>query len=164
MEALIIKDVRDALSCIRNPRFYETERGFQGELNAELRSRLLEFELNGALVEQEYQKRIKEHGFRTRPDMIIHVPFEGSEFQNRSEGNFVVIELKHRSSRNGARDDYQNLSRMCHELRYPLAIFINIDSDDTFVDECAALTHGVIHAFAVRLSNGEVEMTEQTRT
>ena len=160
----LIQTIRDSLLGIKNPRFYETERGFQGELNAELRSRLPELELEGAVVEQEYQKRMKDHGFRIRPDLIIHVPFEGAGFERRSEGNFVVVEIKHRARRSRAKDDYQNLSRMCHELGYRMAIFINIDSDETFIDECLHQAQGVIYAFAVKLVNGEVQIKEETGT
>lgn len=163
MEALI-EVIRDSLSAIRNPRFYETERGFQGELLSELRSRLPSLELNGAIVEQEYQKRIKDHGFTIRPDLIIHVPFEGSDYVNRSEGNFVVFELKLRSNRINARNDYINLSQMCDVLGYPLAVFINIDSDETFFEECKGLCHGTFQAFAVKLANNKVLISEQTRT
>lgn len=163
MDALI-KTIKDSLLGITNPRFYETERGFQGELNAELRSRLSGLELDGAIVEQEYQKRMKDHGFTIRPDLIIHVPFERAGFERRSEGNFVVIEIKRRASRKSAKEDYQNLSRMCQALGYPMAVFINIDSDETFINECNHPAQGVIHALAVKLKNGEVKITEKTRT
>ncbi|MCZ2808749.1 MAG: hypothetical protein O2V44_05290 [Candidatus Bathyarchaeota archaeon] len=163
MEALV-ETFRNSLLSITNARFYETERGFQGELSAELRTRLKKLEINGAIVEQEYQKRMREHGFRIRPDLVIHIPFEGAEFESRSQGNFVVVELKLRASRNSARADYENLKGMCQKLGYPLAIFINIDSDETFIDECSPPGDGSIHAFAVRLNEGEVQITKQSRT
>ena len=53
------------------------------------------------IVKQEYQKRMKEHGFRIRPNIIIHVPFKNTGFASRHEGNFVVIELKHRVTERG---------------------------------------------------------------
>lgn len=93
MEGLL-NIIRESLSSIVNPHFFKTERGFQGELNSELRQRLPSLEIDGAIVEQEYQKRMREHGFRIRPDIIIHIPFEQSELNSRKEGNFVVIELK----------------------------------------------------------------------
>lgn len=163
MEALI-DSFRNALLSITNARFYKTERGFQGELSAELRARLAEFEIDGAIVEQEYQKRMRDHGFRIRPDLVVHIPFEDGGFASRSEGNFVVVELKHHANKSSARTDYQNLQRMCQELGYPLAVFINIDSNETFIDECPPLDHGVIYAFAVRFIEGEVHITEQSRT
>ncbi|WP_233081920.1 hypothetical protein [Rheinheimera soli] len=159
---ILIDTIRDSLLAITHPRFYETERGFQGQLNAELNFRLQDLEIDGAIVEQEYQKRIKDHGFKIRPDLIVHIPFEGAGFDSRSVGNFVVIELKHRANRKSARADYQNLHRMCDVLGYPLAVFINIDSDKTFIDECMPLNNGSIHAFAVKLTDGQVEITEQT--
>jgi hypothetical protein len=159
----LLQAVKESLLGITNERFYETERGFQGELNAELRSRLSGFELEGAIVEQEYQKRMPYHGFRIRPDLIIHIPFEGTEFLSRSEGNFMVIELKHRASRSEARADYDNLIRMCETLGYPTAVFINIDSDETYIEESVQPTQASIYAFAVRLRGGEVQVTEQKK-
>lgn len=129
-----------------------------------MRSSLKELEIDGAIVEQEYQKRMRDHGFRVRPDLIIHIPFEDAGFESRSQGNFVVVELKRRASRSSARADYQNLQRMCQELGYPLAIFINIDSNETFIDECSSSGYGAIHAFAVRFIEGEVQVIEQSRT
>jgi hypothetical protein len=161
---ILLQTIRSALLGITNPRFYDTERGFQGELLAELRNRLPALELDGAIVEQEYQKRIPDHGFRIRPDIIIHTPFEDTNFTSRTNGNFVVIELKHRANRNKARADYHNLSRMCQELCYPLAIFINIDSDETFIDECPLPVQSQIYSFAVKLINREVVIVEQSRT
>ncbi|WP_444936532.1 hypothetical protein ACJJIW_01510 [Microbulbifer sp. JMSA004] len=157
----LLKAIKDSLLGITNERFYKTERGFQGELNAELRNRLPGFELEGAIVEQEYQKRIPYHGFRIRPDLIIHVPFEGADLQSRSEGNFVVIELKHRATRSDARADYENLYKMCESLGYPTAVFINIDSDETYIEESIQPSQASIYAFAVRLRGGEVQITEQ---
>jgi len=90
----ILNIIRDSLSSIDNPHFYNTELGFQGELVAEIRKRLPELEIDGAIVQQEYQKRMKDHGFRIRPDIIIHIPFEQTSFNSRQEGNFLVIELK----------------------------------------------------------------------
>ena len=59
--------VRESLLAVSCPRYYETERGFQGALLAELNSRLPSLQLADAIVEQEYQKRMPEHGIRIRP-------------------------------------------------------------------------------------------------
>ena len=84
--------MNDALASIRQRRLFETERGYQGELLAMLRPRLVGAALPGdPIVEQEYQKRIKDHGITIRPDIIIHVPFERGASQNRAEGNFAAI-------------------------------------------------------------------------
>jgi hypothetical protein len=48
--------------AVSTPRFFETERGYQGELLAELRAALLMLGLPGdAIVEQEYQKTFPKH-------------------------------------------------------------------------------------------------------
>lgn len=90
----------EALATIREPRFYDTERGYQGEVLAELRSRLVGAGLPGdPVVEQEYQKTIPQHGLTIRPDIIIHIPFDRGVTGSRREGNFVAVELKRRGSR-----------------------------------------------------------------
>lgn len=155
-----IEAIRSSLIAIKNPRFYDTERGFQGELGSELRIRLPEYSQEGAVIEHEYQKRMLNHGIRSRPDLIIHAPFDSSMFDNRTEGNFVAIELKHRARRNGANSDYRNLSEMGRLLKYPLLVFINIDSDETFIDECEVPSNTSVIAFAVKLVDGEVEVVQ----
>lgn len=158
---LLLQTIRNSLLGITNPRCYDTERGFQGELLSEIRNRLPQLGIDGAIVEQEYQKRNSEHGLKIRPDIIVHVPFVASMFESRSDGNFVVIEIKRRANRGEAIGDYESLCRMCQVLNYPLAVFINIDSDETFIDDCPPLAQGQIHSFAVRLINGSVEVMEQ---
>jgi hypothetical protein len=160
MDALI-QAIRDSLAAITTPRFYETERGYQGELYAELRKRLPIIEMEGAIIEQEYQKRMKDHGFRIRPDLIIHVPFEGSGLGSRAEGNFVVIELKHRASLKNAHVDFANLSAMCEALDYPLGVFINIASTDTHFANYEGPHRERLLAFAVQLSGDGVVIHEQ---
>ena len=157
----ILEIIRSSLSSITNPRFYETERGYQGELSAELRSRLPLLQLDGAIVEHEYQKRIKDHGFRIRPDIIIHVPFKYSNYTSRDEGNFVVIALKHQATEKKALIDYRNLSRMCEILGYPLGVFINIDSDETYFSNFQGPFKEKLYSFGVRLDSGQVVINEQ---
>ena len=160
----IVQAIKESLLEITHERFYETERGFQGEFGSELRSRLPKLELEGAIVEQEYQKRIRHHGFQTRPDLIIHIPFEETEHSSRSEGNFLVIEFKRRASRMDARADYENLHEMCEKLGYPLAVFINIDTEETYIEECIQPSQAKIYAFSVSLRDGEVQINEQANT
>lgn len=152
----ILKAISESLASINNPRFYETERGFQGELGAELRKRLSDFEIDGAIVEQEYQKRMRDHGIRIRPDIIIHIPFEGSGLADRTEGNFVVIELKHQASKEEAIADFQKLSDMCEALNYPLGVFINIASSKTYFDKYNGKLKERLHSFAVQIVDGVV--------
>ena len=156
----IIGMIRESLLAITNPHFYGTELGFQGELLSEIRARLPRLELDGAVVQQEYQKRLKVHGFRIRPEIIIHIPFEQSEFRQRAEGNFVVIELKLESTGPDALVDYEKLSSMCKLLDYPLAIFININSTETFYDDLD-IEKDRIHAFAVKIESGQVLLIEE---
>lgn len=157
----IVQAIKESLLKITNRRFYETERGFQGEFGSELRLRLPGLELKGAIVEQEYQKRIPDHGFQIRPDLIIHIPFEETEHSSRSEGNFAVIEFKRRASRMNAKADYENLHKMCEKLGYPLAVFINIDSEETYIEECIQPSHAKIYAFSVVLKDAKVHLNEQ---
>ncbi len=100
----------EALLTIREPRFFDTERGYQRELLAELRNRLGGAGLPGdPIVEQEYQKTIPHHGLTIRPDIIFHIPFERGVSDSRREGNFVAVELKRRASRRQAEDAFENL-------------------------------------------------------
>jgi hypothetical protein len=160
----ILEIIKASLSSIANPRFYETERGFQGELVGELRNRLPEIELEKTIVEQEYQKRIKDHGFKIRPDIIIHIPFKNSHFTSRREGNFVVIELKHRATENEALADYERLSSMCDVLGYPLGVFINIDSDETYIGKFQGPHMERLRSFSVHLENSQVILAEEYAT
>ena len=156
----ILQAIKDSLEAVVNPRFYATERGFQGEFGAELKSRLSDLEIDGAIVEHEYQKRIDNHGFRIRPDIIIHIPFEGSEYSTREEGNFVVIELKHQANEEKALSDYEHLSSMCKTLNYPLGVFININAKKTYFNKYNDPLKKQLRAFSVHLDEtGTVVIT-----
>jgi hypothetical protein len=147
--------LRDALENIREPRFFRTERGFQGELLVQLRNRLQNAELPGEpIVEQEYQKTIPLHRLNIRPDIIVHIPFDRGRAERRDQGNFVAMELKLRSTENEARGDFANLNQMREVLGYPLTIFINIDSDETHVAQCPEGLAGQTVCYAVRLEDG----------
>lgn len=83
-----------ALASVTDPHYYEDERGFQGEFYAQLRMRLRDMALpEGALLREEYPKRLAEHGLRIRPDIILHEPFDLSRHRGRNEGNHAVMEL-----------------------------------------------------------------------
>ena len=91
--------LQDALENIREPRLFETERGYQGELLVQLARRLEDAAFPGdPIVEQEYQKTMPLHGITLRPDVVIHIPFDRGNAERRDEGNFVAIELKLRST------------------------------------------------------------------
>lgn len=150
-----ITQLKESLIAIRNPRFYEAEMGFQGELISELRKRLPSLEWEGAIVEQEYYKKAERHGIRIRPDIIIHVPYDPDILESRKEGNFVVFELKLQADVDSALKDYAKLSKMCEILHYPLAIFINIACEKTYFDNYNGKNRDKIIAFSICLSDGE---------
>lgn len=149
----------DALGAITAPRFYETERGFQGALLAELQKTIPQHLLpDGAILEQEYQKRLYAHGVKIRPDIIIHEPFDETRHESRRDGNIAVIELKRDASANDAVGDFDSLIRMMEALDYPMAIFINIASATTHTDLVPAEWRQRITCIAVALHDGKVEI------
>ncbi len=159
-----ITQLKESLSTIINPRFYEAEMGFQGELISELRSRLPILKWDGSIIEQEYYKKAKKHGIRKRPDIIIHVPYNPKVHESRKEGNFVVIELKLKADVDSALKDYKKLSKMCEILNYPLAIFINIGCEETYLDNYNGKNKDKIIAFSIHLSEGQPILREKRGT
>lgn len=159
----LLDHIETALRQITNPRLYETERGFQGEFLCALRAVLPEGFLNDEmLIEQEYQKRLIEHGLRIRPDIIIHEPFDPARHAGRDDGNLAVIELKLSANASEAREDFANLAAMRKILSYPLAVFINIASTETHVTLAPEAVRGHLSCYAVRLNANEVEVTRAT--
>lgn len=156
----ILQAIRDSLSVVSHPRFYRTERGFQGEFGAELRNRLPGRVLDDYFVEHEYQKTLKDHGITIRPDLVVHIPYEGSGFASRAEGNCAVIEIKLKASKARALDDFAHIAEMCEKLDYSLGVFINIGSHQTFLDEYQGPHKQRIRAFAIRLVEGDVAVYE----
>jgi len=155
-----LKLLQESLQSIREPRLYETERGFQGELLAQLRGRIAYAQFPGEpIVEQEYQKTIPSHGLGTRPDIIVHIPFERGGAERRNQGNFVAIELKLRATQKEAADDFAKLAAIREALAYPLTIFINIGSDETCCAYCPKVITGKTVCFAVRLEDGNPVVT-----
>jgi len=141
--------IAECLRSVRQPRFFETERGYQGELLAELRARLPKVSLpGGTLVEQEYQKRFAEHGVNFRPNIIIHIPtpFGG----NRRYGNFAVFELKLKAGQAAARKDFTRLDAVLDVLDYSLGVFVNIASAHTHAARYSGQFGERIHFFATR--------------
>jgi len=158
----LLQLLRSALLAIREPRFYNTERGYQGELLVQMRARLEENPIwpGSPIVEQEYQKNAAAHGLDIRPDLIIHCPFERGVFENRRQGNYVVIELKRRANRQAALQDYAKLDRICTVLDYAMGIFINVDATHIFLREYNAEAGNRLHGFAVELRGGQVYIQE----
>lgn len=155
-EGLFLALFMDALRAIRKPRFFDTERGYQGELLAELRSIIGRGGLPGdPIVEQEYQKTIPRHGLRIRPDIIIHIPFERGVTNGRREGNFVAVELKRRAGRRQAGIAFKNLRQINEALNYPLTVFVNIDSANNHAELCPGSIAAQTVCIAVRLEDGD---------
>lgn len=146
-----------ALASVTDPHYYEDERGFQGEFYAQLRLRLRDMVLpEGALLREEYQKRLAEHGLRIRPDIILHEPFDPARHRGRDEGNHAVMELKRRATPGTAADAFTNLVAMIDALHYPLGVFINIDSPKTWAESVPEAHRTRIVCLAVHLDgNGE---------
>jgi hypothetical protein len=69
--------LQQALGDINEERSFQDERSFQGALLQELARRFERGVLPGdPIIEEEYQKRLRAHGLRIRPDIIVHVPFD----------------------------------------------------------------------------------------
>jgi len=151
----MIPTIMTALRRVTTQRFFETERGYQGELLGELRTALPQLALDGGpIIEQEYQKRLRVHGIDRRPDIIIHIPTpDGGD---RREGNFAVFELNFRCGPKEAQEDFENLDTVIGTLDYPLGVFVNIDSARTQAAHYAGPYRDRIHFFAVRLADGVV--------
>ncbi|ERE17472.1 MULTISPECIES: hypothetical protein [Chromobacteriaceae] len=148
-----------ALRAITTPRFYETERGFQGALQVELMRVIPEdFLPDKVIIEQEYQKRLSAHGLAIRPDIILHDPFDPSRHHSPRDGNIAVMELKRAATAGNAAADIRNLVRMMEILEYPLAIFLNIASEVTYANAVPAEWREQIVCFAVSLRNAEVHV------
>lgn len=156
---IFLEHLTTALSAITTPRFYETERGFQGELLARLQ-RIIPagFLPDQAIIEQEYQKRLRVHGLTIRPDIIIHEPFDPNRHLSRRDGNIAVIELKRAATVERAAADIESLVQMVEILDYPQAIFLNIASDLTHVDVVPVEWRERIICFAVSLRNGKAHV------
>jgi len=154
----LLKIIKESLASVSHSRFYETERGFQAEFIAELKKRIPLLQLEGAIVEQEYQKRIRAHGINIRPDIIIHVPFEERHHDSRRQGNFVVFELKLNADKKKALSAYENLSKICEVLEYPLGVFINSNNISTHLNRYHGPHKESLCAFAVRLHDDRVEV------
>lgn len=160
---IFLEHLTTALRAITTPRFYETERGFQGELLVGLRRAIPGgFLPDQAIIEQEYQKRLLVHGLAIRPDIIIHEPFDSSRHRSRRDGNVAVMELKLAATAESAAADMESLVQMMEILEYPLAIFLNIASEVTHADVVPAEWRERIVCFAVSLRNGEAHVVRST--
>ena len=143
----VIAALRESLNAISAPRFFESERGFQGELLVQL-SKHVRLPDN-AIIEQEYQKRLMAHGLNIRPDIIIHEPFNPELHTSRTEGNSAAIELKLNASPESAIEDFNSLASMLEILQYPIGFFINIGGNSTYSTLVPQSVRGKLVCFAV---------------
>ena len=153
-----IKLIHAALVRVKAPRLYKSERGYQGESLSHLRENLPSSKrlCDYPLVEQEYQKRLKDHGLSIRPEIIIHCPFDPDEHESRRIGNLAVFEIKLRVSRATAHSVYERLTRVCDVLDYQLRIFINIGSGETHYEDSPAAQDDRILSFAAYMDGEQV--------
>jgi len=154
--------LRSALMAIQEPRFYSTEREYQGELLTQIRTRLEGVTIwpGSPAVEQEYQKGAAAHGLELRPDLIIHCRFDRGVFEHKREGDYVVMELKRHAGKQTAQSVYAKLDRICTLLDYAMGIFINVDSDQVFFSRFSSTASDRLHGFAVELQGGRVHLME----
>lgn len=159
---LFLNTLKNSFAAIDKKRFFNTERGYQGQLLTQLdrRFRLKKILVGGVAVEQEYQKTLKKHGITIRPDIIIHVPYKEEIHTSPRSGNFVVIQLKLNASKEDAIKDFKKMDLMFNKLDYPLGIFLNINSNKTFFDSYSGDYKDRLHCFAVRLSDNKVLIYE----
>lgn len=158
MKEKIINATIEALQSIQQPRFFQTERGYHGKFYCELHEAL---DASGILsedilLEMEYQKS-ERHGIYQRPDIVLHIPAEldGTSVQ---ENNFAVFALKRLASQTEAEEDFGKLDQMFNQLHYPLGFFIDVDSTQHRLNNYTGTFPNRLHAFAVKLVNGEVSI------
>lgn len=152
----LIDIVVESLMTIQNPRYYQSERGFQAELYSEIRCHLKGrgFLESGLTIEQEYQKVLSAHGLNIRPDIIIHSPTMPG--QSRKNHNFAVFELKLSANVKKAKEDFENLLKVMKALNYPVGFFINISSSKNHIDVCPDFDYGEIIAIAVNIGQSPI--------
>jgi len=155
---LIIKIIIEALKHMDSPRFFKTERGFQGRFACALYKifDVKKIFQDDMIIEEEYQKRIEPHGTKLRPDLIVHVPVESSHSCSRTENNFVVFAFKRQSNEDRAKEDFKKLNELFEKLGYPLGIFININGrSEIFLNKYSGLFKNRIHEFCITQNNGK---------
>jgi hypothetical protein len=146
---------------IHSSRFYETERGYQGRVNALLSAYLQQHAIfpPETIIEEEYQKTMKHHQIRQRPDMIIHIPIEAGLTENRVENNFYVMALKLRADAMAALQDFDSLDEMFGQLEYPEGVFINVCGyPQIHLGSYTGHYSARIHELAVRMDNDAVSV------
>lgn len=155
---LIIETIIEALKHMDSPRFFKTERGFQGRFACVLYKifDVKKIFQDDMIIEVEYQKRIEPHGTKLRPDLIVHVPFESSHSSSRTENNFIVFAFKRQANEDRAKEDFEKLNELFENLEYPLGIFININGyPNIFLNKYSGNFKNRIHEFCITQTNGK---------
>ena len=155
--------VRSSLLAIYEPRLFNTERGYQGALQTNLSNTIAGgvFSRSDILVESEYQKSLRHHGVKIRPDLVIHIPHERDQTRTRQADNFAVIELKRRASASSARSAFQSLDEILSKLNYHVGIFVNIGSAQTHFSSCESSHWRRIRCFAAQREGEYVVVQEE---
>ena len=153
----MVDGIIEALRRVTRARLFDTERGFQGALHVNLEAVLGGALPSEAIIEQEHQKRIRSHGIKLRPDIIIHVPtLTGGDHTDR---NFAVLALKRRATRTMAQRDFEALDEMFEQLHYPFGAFINIGSDRNHAERYRGRFPERMHFFAVWQGDGRTHVS-----
>ncbi len=149
MQRVFLEATLEALRAVTARRFFRSERGYQGRFYCALQAALDRRGVlqDGIILEMEYQKGSR-HNMSQRPDIILHVPAEETGSPVKAN-NFAVWALKRQASVARALNDFQKLDEMCHVLRYPLAVFINVDSQRHHLENYAGSFPHRLHGFAV---------------
>jgi hypothetical protein len=147
-----------ALSAVKNGRFFLNERGYQGEFHSCLRNLLIEqgFIDESQILETENQKS-ERHNTHQRPDIILHIPREVSG-ADVTENNYAVWALKLRASKEKAKEDFDKLDEMFSKLHYPIGFFINIDSESHHFNNYDGGNADRLVTFSVRLIDANVSI------
>src|SRR3990167_10062393 len=127
---MLLEAIVEALHGVTTPRFFRSERGYQGRFYCALQEALDRRGVlkDGLILEMEDQKAAR-HEMTQRPDIILHVPAEESG-AHVYENNVAVLALKRRASPDHALEDFRKLDEMCERLHYPFAVFVNVDSGE----------------------------------
>ena len=152
LRQIILEATVEALRAVTQPRFFRSERGYQGRFYCALQEALdrrgvLE---GGSILEMEYQKARRQQ-MTQRPDIILHIPAEESGAPVW-DNNLAVFALKRKAS--PGREtlaDFAKMEEMCDRLRYPLAVFINVDASVHHLGLYSGRFRDRVHAFAVSL-------------
>lgn len=164
-QSSFLTELHAAVRAIREPRFFDTERGYQGELLVQLSRRLEDRQIlpKGFIIEQEHQKTSRKHGFRIRPDIIIHIPLRRGIACAEDVGNFAAIEIKRRADRASAIAAFDSLQLLKSKLNYRLTVFLNVDSDETCAHFCPAAIKAQTFCIATKLDDGHVGIASTSR-